>query len=109
MMKSFKTTSQILKIVTLSLALLIAWLVVGCAQQQQPESKEIRYARIKKGLEKLSQFARDNPKFARAFKQACTNQAWEETRYTVGGESRTPLYIGCDNAKTPEMDSQPEL
>ena len=64
--------------------------VLGCAT----EPKEIKIAR---GIKEFYMMLDSDPKLARSFERICINQAWEETRYTVGGESREPLYIGCDN------------
>jgi len=68
--------------------------VLGCGPKPEPEPIEIRTARIMRGLKSIWY---SDPNFARAFEQHRVIQAWEQTRYTVGGESREPLYIGCDN------------
>jgi len=85
-MKSFKTTFA------LALALLIASLVAGCGPKPEPE--RVIIARYVQGLRAVWY---SDPNFASAFEQVRVNQAWEQTRYTVGGESRTPIYIGCNN------------
>lgn len=83
------------RVLDILLTLAIVAVVFGCSAE--PESKEVRQARMIEGFNNLRLLMDRDPNLARAFNQLRTNQAWEETRYTVGGESREPLYIGCDN------------
>lgn len=84
--KEFRLLFMLL-ILILSIILLILG-VLGCGVK--PESRE---AGIERGLMIFLDMYRNNQDFRRAFDHQCDIQAWEETRYTVGGEMR-PIGVG---------------